>query len=118
MKRTIQVLAVIFAIGATAQTLRAYTYETGIFFVEDEERKMSLLIELRKELSEKRETFNGRETQASAEFPHIANPEQLNEAVARQALRYIRAIGAEDALVKIIGQSEVKALRERMEPGI
>lgn len=118
MKKTMQVLAVILAIGATAQTLRAYAYQTGIFSIEEEESKMSLLIELRKELSEKRETSIASETSVSAEFSHIKNPEQLNEAVARQALRYIQAIGAEDALIRVIRQPEFQSLREHAEPGI
>jgi len=118
MKKTLQAIALILAIGATVQTFKAYANETGFFSAEEEESKMSLLIELRKELSEKGETFFLRDTQVSAVFPQITNSEQLNEAVARQVLRYIQAIRAEDALIRVIKQPEFQSLRERAEPGI
>jgi hypothetical protein len=59
-------------------------------------------------------TFNG----LSEEFPQITNHEQLNEEIARQALRYLQAIGAQEALIKVIKRPEFQLLRDRIEPGI
>ena len=118
MKKTIQVLALVLAIGATVQTIRAYASETGFFSVEVEEQKMTKLIELRKEVSTTGDAVPFSYTSLSEEFPQITNHEQLNEEIARQALRYLQAIGAEDALVKVIKQPEFQSLRNRGEPGI
>lgn len=118
MKNTIQILALVLAIGATVQTIRAYADETGFFSVEVEEYRMSKLIELRKEVTATGDTIPFAYTTLSEEFPQITNQEQLNEAIARQALRYLQAIGAEDALIKVIKQPEFLSLRSRGEPGI
>lgn len=118
MKKTIQALALILAIGATFQTLRAYASESGFFSIEEEEYKMSKLIDLRKEVASSGDTAPLSEALLNEEFPQVTNREQLNEAIARQALRYIQAIGAEDALIKVIKQPEFQSLRSRGEPGI
>lgn len=118
MKKTIQILALVLAISATVQTIRAYADETGFFSVEVEEYRMSKLIELRKEVTATGDTIPFAYTALSEEFPQITNQEQLNEAIARQALRYLQAIGAEDALIKVIKQPEFLSLRSRGEPGI
>lgn len=118
MKKTIQVLALVLAIGATVQTIRAYASETGFFSVEVEEHKMTKLIELRKEVATNGDTIPFSYMGLSEEFPQITNHEQLNEEIARQALRYLQAIGAEDALIKVIKQPEFQSLRNRGEPGI
>ena len=76
------------------------------------------LIELRKEVTATGEAIPFAYTALSEEFPQITNQEQLNEAIARQALRYLQAIGAEDALIKVIKQPEFQSLRSRGEPGI
>ena len=118
MKKTMQTLAIVLAIAATVQTLRAYATETGVFSIEEEEVKMTQLMELRKEFYEKGESLTANETPVNPDFPNIINSEQLNEAVARQALRYLRAIGAEDALIKVMKQPEFQTFIDRMEPGI
>lgn len=118
MKKTIQALALVLAIGATIQTLKVYASESGFFSIEEEEDKMSKLIDLRKEIASGGDTALSGDTLLSEEFPQITNSENLKEAIARQALRYIQAIGAEDALVKVINQPEFQSLRGRGEPGI
>lgn len=118
MKKTIQVLALMLAVGATVQTIRAYADETEFFSIEVEEHKMSKLIELRKEVSATGDAVPFNYIALSEEFPQITNHEQFNEAIARQALRYLQAIGAEDALIKVIKQPEFQSLRSRGEPGI
>ncbi len=118
MKKTIQVFALILTIGATVQTIKAYASETGFFSVEVEEHKMTRLIELRKEVAVNGDTVPLNYTSLSEEFPQITNHQQLNEEIARQALRYLQAIGAEDALIRVINQPEFQSLRDRSEPGI
>jgi len=116
MKKTLQVLAIVFAIGAAIQTLKAYTSESNALSAEEEEYKMFKLINLRKEVAANGEAISANSAVLSDEFPEITNHEQLNEAIAFQALRYIQAIGAENALIKVIKQPEFQTLHS--EPGI
>lgn len=118
MKKTIQVLALVLAIGATVQTLKAYAVETGLFSVDEEEYKITQLMELRKEVEVKGESFDPRISSVNAEFPEVTNKEELKEAIARHTLRYLQAIGAEDALIRVIQRPEFQSLRDRGEPGI
>lgn len=118
MKKPIQALALALAIGATVQTLKAYAFETGLFSADEEEYKITQLIELRKEIEAKGESFTPRVSSTSAEFLEITNRDELNEAIARHTLRYLQAIGAEDALIRVIQQPEFQSLRNRGEPGI
>ncbi len=117
MKKTIQVLALVLAIGAAIQSLRAYASDSSAFSIEEEEYKMFKLINLRKEFTANGETASLNSTVLSEEFPEITNHEQLNEAISRQALRYIQAIGAGDALINVIKKPEFQPLRNS-EPGI
>jgi len=116
VKRTIQILALIFAIGATIQTLRAYTSKAGLISVNEEEDKIIRLIELRKEIDAR--GFDSSAVNASADFPEITNREELNKAIVKHALRYIQAIGAEDVLMKEVQQPESKRLDDREAPGV
>ncbi len=86
MKKTIQVLALVLAIGATVQTIRAYASETGFFSVEVEEHKMTKLIELRKEVATNGDTIPFSYMGLSEEFPQITNHEQLNEEMISQKI--------------------------------
>lgn len=117
MKKTLQVLALVLAVGAAIQTLRVYASDSSVFSVEEEEHKMFKLINLRKEIIANGEAASLRSTDLNEEFPEITNREELNEAIARQVLRYIQAIGAKDALIKVIKQPEFEALRSS-EPGV
>lgn len=118
MKKTLQAIALILAIGATVQTIKAYAQEVVSFSAEEEQHKITQLMELRKEMADKGPNFVPEESALSSEFPEITNQEQLNEAIARQALRYIQAIDAEDALVRVIRQPEFQTFIDRAEPGI
>ena len=84
MKKTIQLLALVLAIGATVQTIRAYASETGFFSVEVEEHKMTKLIELRKEVAATGEAVPFTYTGLSEEFPQITNHEQIGRASCRE----------------------------------
>lgn len=118
MKKTMKVLALVLALGATVQTLRAYAIETGFFSADEEEHKITQLMELRKEIDVKGESFDPKISSVNAEFPEVTSKEELNEAIARHALRYLQAIGAEDALIRVIQKPEFQSLREHGEPGI
>lgn len=118
MKKTIQALALVLAIGATVQTLKAYALDTGLISADEEEYKITQLMELRKEIEFKGETFVSTESNVGSEFPEIKGKEELNEAVVRHTLRYLQAIGAEKALIRVIQQPEFQSLRHSGEPGI
>lgn len=112
-----QVLALVLAIGAAVQTLRTYASDSSVLSVEGEEHKLSQLMDIRKEVNASCEAGSFDYSSFSEEFPGIKNCEELNEAIARQALRYIQAIGAKNALIKVIKQPEFETLRDS-EPGI
>ena len=52
MKKTLQALALILAIGATVQTIKAYAQEVASFSAEEEQHKITQLMELRKEMAD------------------------------------------------------------------
>ena len=118
MKRTLQTLAIVLALGAIAQTLAAYAYDAEIFSADEEEVKLIQLIELRKTFVENKASLNINGTLVDPRSRQITSSDQLNEAIVRQTLRYLQAIGAEGALVKAIKQPNFQLLMERMEPGI
>lgn len=117
MKKTLQLLAFVLALAATAQTLKAYANDVGLFSVEEEEYKITQLMELRKEMTDKAETFVSEESVLGSEFPEITNQEKLNEAFIMHTLQYIKAVGAEESFNQILKRPEVMRLL-RSEPGI
>lgn len=106
------------AFGATLQVLKAYASEIEKIFVEEEEYKISRLIDLRRDLEARSENAFTSDFEIQDEFPEIKNEEDLKEGLARHMLRYLQGIGAEDALIRVIKQPEFQSIRERGEPGI
>lgn len=117
MKKTLQVIALILAIGAAVQTIKAYADEEVSFSAEVEQFKITQLMELRKEMTDKGSSFVPKESALSSEFPEITNQEQLNEAYILHTLQYIKAIGAEKTFVDTLKRPEVVRLLGA-EPGI
>lgn len=117
MKKTLQAIALILAIGATVQTFKAYAQDVGLFSAEEEEYKITQLLELRKEMADKAETFVSEESVLGSEFPEITNQEKLNEAFIMHTLQYIKAVGAEESFNQILKRPEIMRLM-RSEPGI
>ncbi|OQW47618.1 MAG: hypothetical protein A4S09_15000 [Proteobacteria bacterium SG_bin7] len=117
MKKTIKALAIVLALGATLQAIKAYTSETPQLSASVERQKVVELMELRQEIEAKGEMFVPQESALSAKFPEIKNLEDLNEVFIMHTLRYIKAVGADKTLIRIIQQPSVsRFIRE--EPGI
>lgn len=117
MKNTLQVLALILAVGATVQTIKAYAQEVSIFSADEEEYKISQLMQLRRDIEDKETAFVAEEEIYVSEFPEISSKEQVNEALIMHTLKYIKAIGAENTLINILKRPEV-ARSLGHEPGI
>jgi len=117
MKKSLQAIALILAMGATAQALMAYHQDDVLFSAEEEQYKIMQLMELRKEMIDKGPRFILKESELSAEFSEITNPEELNDAYILHTLQYVKAIGAENALGKILKRPEFTHMIGN-EPGI
>ncbi len=117
MKKILQAIALILAIGATFQTIKAYAQEVASVSAEEEQYKITQLMELRKEMADKGPSFVPEESALSSEFPEITNQEQLNEAYILHTLQYIKAIGAEKSFLDILKRPEVMRFIGS-EPGI
>ncbi len=117
MKNTIKALAVVLALGATAQAIKAYTAETPQLSANEERQKVVELMDLRQEIEAKGELFIPEESALSASFPEIKNLEDLNEVFIMHTLRYIKAVGADKTLIRVLQQPSVSRFI-RDEPGI
>ena len=108
MKKTIQTLALILAIGATVQTLKAYAFEAQTISVEEEEYKVMRLMEMRKQVPLQSESFIT-DNSFSAEFPEVKDRTDINVNLVKHLVRYVFAIGAEKSLFDFLKGSEVQA---------
>lgn len=119
MKRTIQAFALVIALGATVQTLKAYAIEAGFISVEEEGTKISNLIELRKDLVANDGNISVHLTGVNpdSEIANITNEDELNEAIVKHILRYLQGIGAEEKLKEMILKPEFQSFRARGETG-
>lgn len=111
MKKTIQVLALVLAIGATAQTLKAYAFESqaGSIMVDDEEYKIMRLMELRKEIESKGESLVIDPT-IQSEFPEIKKASDLTEVLAHHMTRYMQGMCAGATLSRIVNSAQTKSI--------
>jgi len=108
MKKTIQIFALVLAIGATVQTLKAYAFEAQTISVEEEEYKVMRLMEIRKQISLQGENLVTNDV-LSADFPEIRSHADVNVSLVKHLVRYIFAIGAEKSLFDFLKSSEVQA---------
>lgn len=116
MKTMLRVLSIFLAVGAISQTIYSYAQDSEPLSIEVEEAAIMRLIEMKQKVDTQGFTFE--ESQEETAFPQIKTEEQFKETFARHALRYIEAIGGEDALIRVIKMPEFTSLRERSEPGI
>lgn len=107
MKKTIQALALILAIGATIQTIKAYAFDTEVLSAEEEGRKVVLLIELRHQTIQE-QSFTP-DPNIAVEFPTIKSEADLKVSLVKHVIRYIFAIGAEGDLIQYLKSSEVQS---------
>lgn len=108
MKKTIQVLALVLAFGATVQALKAYAVEAQVFSVEEEEYKIVRLMEMRKQISIQGNALTS-DVDLSAEFPNVKNSTDVNVNLVKHLVRYIFAIGAEESLFDYLKGADVQA---------
>jgi hypothetical protein len=118
MKKTLQALAILLALGAAAQSVKAYAVELGLVSAEEQEYKIIRLMDLRKEMESEGKSFTPRESEVSLEFPEVTKKSEYNEELVKQYLRYIKAIEADNAFKKVIQMPEFKPLALPTEPGI
>lgn len=118
MKRTIQVFALVIALGATIQTLKAYAIEAGFISVDEEGIKISQLIELRKEVVANEGEFPAQLMGENSELSTITSEDELNEAIVKHILRYLQGIGAEKKLKEMILRPEFQSFRGPESPGV
>lgn len=108
MKKTIQVLALVLAIGATIQSLKVYAFEVQAISIEEEEYKVMRLMEMRKQVSLQGGNLVT-DNSFSAEFPEVKDHSDINVSLVKHLVRYIFAIGAEKSLFDFLKGSEVQA---------
>lgn len=119
MKNLMKGLVLALAIGSTLQAIQVYAQERVTVSIEEEERTLSRLIQLKRnsDLSGKTLDVYGNETDLLAEFPNIKTEDDFKEAFATHALRYLQSIGGEEAFKKVL-QQKVFARFHGSEPGI
>lgn len=119
MKNLMKVLVLALAIGSTLQAIQVYAQERVVVSIEEEERTLSRLIQLKRnaDLSGKTLDVYGSETDLITEFPNIKTEDDFKEAFVTHALRYLQSIGGEEAFKKVLQQKEFSRF-QRGEPGI
>lgn len=118
MRNILRTLAITLAIGATFQVVISYAAEVERVSVEEEEAKLSRLMELRREIIHSKDLQQFSVLNFQDEFPQIKNTEDYKREVVRHSLRYLQSIGAEKTLSKEIQKPEFKAFIVESEPGI
>lgn len=108
MKKTMKLLALILALGATLQAFTAYADELQVFSLKDEEHKVSQLMEMRKKLSSNPTVLSSK-NRFSEEFPDIQTRKDLDAKLAKHLVRYVFALGAEGALFEYLNSDDVQA---------
>lgn len=123
MKKTMKILALVLALGATVQALKAYAVEAQVFSVEEEEYKIVRLMEMRKQVSTQGTALTP-DADFSVEFPNVKSSTDVNVSLVKHLVRYIFAIGAEGSLFEYLKGADVQAAcasavaRCGSEPGI
>lgn len=118
MKNILRTLAVTLAIGATFQVVISYAAEIEKISAEEEEVKLSRLMELRREVIRSGDQQPMELVNLQDEFPQIKNTEDYKREVVRHTLRYLQSIGAEKILKKEIQKPEFQVFRFADQPGI
>ncbi len=108
MKKTMKIIALVLAFGATVQALKAYAIEAQVFSAEEEEYKVVRLMEMRKQLTVQGLTSTV-DADFSAEFPNVKSSSDLNVSLVKHLVRYIFAIGAEGSLFEYLKGKDVQA---------
>lgn len=117
MKTMLRLLSILLAVGALSQTIYSYAQDAEPLSIEVEEAAIVKLITMKQKMDTQGFTLEEVQTEET-NAPQIRTEDEFKEAFARHALRYIQAIGGEDALIKIIKMPEFTGIRERSEPGI
>lgn len=118
MKNILRTLAIALAIGATFQVVISYAAEIERISAEEEEAKLSRLMELRRDVIRSGDQHPMELLNLQDEFPQIKNTEDYKHEVVRHTLRYLQSIGAEKTLNKEIQKPEFKVFSLKSEPGI
>lgn len=122
MKNAMKVLALVLAIVATAQTLKAYAQVSVPLSADEEAYQISRLMQLKSQMDAmKAESISKRSDAASlenSEFPSIKTEADFKDEFVTHTLRYIKAINAEDAFTQAKKRAEFSSLFEHESPGV
>lgn len=111
MKKTIQVLALLLAIGATIQTIKVYALEPqiGSLVTDEAEYRITRLMELRKEIELRGETVL-LDPSVQSEFPEIKKGSDLKESLGQHMMRYMDSMCAGATLSRIVNSAQPNSL--------
>ena len=119
MKNLMRTLAIVLAIGAAFQAIQVYAQQKAVISIDEVEYNLTRLMQLKHEIEPSRESaaLTNSETLLSREFPNIKTEADFKEAFSTNVLRYIQAIGGQEAFKKILTQPEFAEFSEH-EPGV
>lgn len=125
MRSILKFLAVILAIGATAQTIKTYADEKEFIDLATEETIIQELIDWKTKVDERKEILrNNSHFSAPPEIPlpeSLEKPEDFKRVFTERSLRYIRGLNATEELKNELLKKELwdrHGIVLRQEPGI
>jgi hypothetical protein len=116
MKNMLRVLSIILAVGAILQTFYSYAEQVKEPSINDHEEAIIKLIEIKRNMDAQGITSD--DTLNEPDFPLIKTEEQFKDAFAIHTLEYIKAINAQEALLKNVKKGNLKTHKIGGEPGI
>lgn len=117
MKKVLQMFAVVIAIGAVAQTLKAYTMDDDILS-EEAEVKIIQLIEMRRAIKAQGEEVVLQHPSIQAEFPGIRTSKDLNDNLSGYIRIYLDKINGENGLNPLLPKKKGNIKSQPDEPGV
>lgn len=117
-----KVLALLLALGATIQTIKVYAFDSQVssLTTEEEEYKITRLMELRKEVELRGETAL-LDPSVQSEFPEIKNSIDLKESLGHHMMKYMDSMCAAATMSKIVNSFQTKSITTQScggQPGI
>lgn len=122
MRKTMKALALFLALGATSQTIKVYAFDSQVssLTTENEEYKITRLMEFRKEIELRGETVL-LDPSVQSEFPEIKKSSDLKESLAHHMMKYMDSMCAAATMSRIVNSFQTKSLTTQScggQPGI
>lgn len=119
MKNAMKILALVLAIGAVSQTIRAYAQTTVTLNADEEAYQISRLMQLKSQIDSREMALSHSEAAPiGSEFPNIRTEADFKDEFVTHTLRYIQAIKAEDTFKKMKNRAEFSEMFEHESPGV